>query len=368
MIRVLHVIGKMDRGGAETFIMNAYRNMDRDAVQFDFLVHTEEEGDYDAEIVALGGHIYHVPRYAFYNAKAYRAAIEEFMESHEEHQIVHGHIGSSASIYLQVARSLGRFTVAHSHSEARITSVKDAIYRMVTFPVRGKADYYMACSEQAGLNRFGKGIVASDRYRVVKNGIDCGLYSRDKNSKRMAKEQLLLGDEPVFGHVGRLDRVKNHGLLFDVFEGVKERLPEAKLILAGKGPLENALKKQVEQRGLAQSIQFLGIREDIPEVLKAMDVFLFPSLYEGMPMAFIEAQATGLECIASTGVSESAVLTNRAKRISIESKEAWVEQAVRSYESSRLVVDDCVDVIRNSGFDMKDVAEQLSSFYLSHIG
>lgn len=366
MIRVLHVIGKMDRGGAETFIMNAYRNIDRDAIQFDFLVHTEEEGDYDDEIVSLGGHIYQIPRYAFYNRKAYSEAVKEFMKLHDEHSIVHGHIGSSAPIYLSIARSLGRFAIAHSHNDVKITSLKDIAYRLIAFPVRGKADYYLACSEQAGLNRFGKKIAESDHYQVVNNGIDCELYARDRKDQRAARDRLFLDDGPIFGHVGRLDRVKNHAFLFDVFEGIKERLPDAKLILAGQGPLESELKKQVTDRGLAQSIEFLGVRNDVPEVLKSMDVFLFPSLYEGMPLALLEAQATGLECIISTGVSEAAMVTDRVKRISINSKDEWVDQAVRSYESSRVEINDRVETVRKSGFDMKDVAEKLSTFYLQH--
>lgn len=366
MIRVLQIIGAMDRAGAETLVMNLYRNMDRSKIQFDFLVHTEHKCDYDAEIKSLGGHIYHIPRYTFFNRRAYRNAIRSFLVQHPEHRIIHGHIGSSAPIYLEEARRQGRFAIAHSHNNAPWTNPEEALFKLIARPVRWHADYFMACSPEAGLDRFGKKIIEGNSYTILNNGIIADEYKRTPTLIHDAKKALGLGSEPVFGHIGRFTTQKNHPFLISSFAAIKEQLPDAKLLLVGKGEHEEKIKRQIASLHLEDSVLFLGIRNDIPLILNAMDVFIFPSVFEGLGVALIEAQAAGLPCVVSDKIHDIAVLSDRVARMPLSSPETWANACIAAYERSKVYPDDQVGLIKQRGFDIQGTACWLQDFYLQH--
>lgn len=368
MIRVLHVIRVMDRAGAETFIMNLYRSIDRTKVQFDFLVNVQHEGDYDEEIRSLGGRIFSIPRYNIVNALAYKRACRDFFMSHPEIQIVHGHIGSSAPIYLTEARRAGKYAIAHSHTATPLDSPSHILFKAMCLPVRGRADYYMACSEEAARDRFGRAISSGAASIIVHNGIELSRYNRNERRIRLCKQRLDICDSAAFGHIGRFASEKNHTFLLSAFARIREQLPNAKLLLAGDGPDRTKVEKQANALGLDDDIIFLGICEDIPDVLCAIDVFLFPSVYEGLGIAFIEAQAAGLECIGSTGIPKMAQITERARRIPIESPEQWALEGIEAYQRSQLHTDDQRNTVRASGFDIKETAERMQSFYENAIG
>lgn len=365
MVRVLHVIGAMDRAGAETFIMNIYRAVDRNRIQFDFLVHTNRECDFDEEIQHLGGRIFHVPRYNILNKKTYSNAVRRVLHDHPEDAIVHSHIGSAAPVHLRIANEEGRCTVAHSHAQTKTNSLQDLIYYFVSKPVRGSADRYMACSPEAAEDRFGKHIASSASCMIIKNGIPIERYHRDSNLAESAKKNLGVQGRPVFGHVGRFVHEKNHLFLLDVFSGIQNKISDAILLLTGRGELEPNIRKAVKKRGLDDNVHFLGVRDDIPQVLRAMDVFLFPSRQEGLGISFVEAQATGLECIGSTGVPESAVCTERSMRLSLESTDAWVNAAIQAYDRSKSQTDDKVEEVRSAGYDIESIATRLEKVYLA---
>ena len=364
MIRVLHVIGAMDRAGAETFIMNIYRAIDRSKVQFDFLVHAQGECDFDEEIRELGGRIFRVPRYNILNKRAYSNAIRQILREHPEDVIVHSHIGSSAPVNLPCAREEGRLAVAHSHRQTIIDSPQNLVFHLVSKPVRGKADWYMACSEDAATSRFGPEISNSDRCVIVRNGIDVNAYARSEALIAQAKQQLDVEGRPVFGHIGRFVVDKTHAFLLDVFERILKQKPDAILLLAGHGELEDPIRQLVARKGISDSVRFLGVRNDIPDVLRAMDVFLFPSLHEGLGIALVEAQTTGLECIASTGVPEEAVFSDRAMRMPLDSIEKWADQALAAYERASDQNNDRIEEAKVAGYDITQAADWLQEFYL----
>ena len=268
MMRVLQGIGVMDRGGAETMIMNLYRAMDRSDLQFDFLVHEQREGDYDAEIRRLGGRLYRLPRFTGINERAYRRQCRLLFAQHPEWAVVHGHIGSSAPIYLSEAKRAGCFAIAHSHAQNYQTGLAGLAFNMVSHPVRRVADYFMACSREAGLDRFGRNLVDSDRFSIVPNGIDLSRYVCGDDEHKSAKRDKGLIDMPVFGHVGRLAPEKNHAFLLQVFAKIHHALPNAVLLLAGRGPLEDELRAKAAQLGLGEAVRFLGVCDDVPEVLR----------------------------------------------------------------------------------------------------
>lgn len=364
-MRVLQVIGVMDRGGAETMVMNLYRAMDRERVQFDFLVHEQREGDYDAEIVSLGGRIFRAPRYNGINGIAYRRCIRSLFASHPEWRVVHGHIGSCAPLYLSEAKRVGAFAIAHSHAQNYGNGISGVAFNIAAHPVRRIADYFMACSKEAGLDRFGSSIVEGNRFAIVPNGIDVASYACDERVHVEAKADYGLAGRPVVCHTGRLIPVKNHEFLLEVFARVVQSFPNAVLLLAGRGDLEEQIRARVNELGLKKAVFFLGVVDDVPRLLRAADVFVFPSINEGLPLSVVEAQASGLPTIASTGVPELAVVSDRVCRMPLSSGvEAWATECVDklrfSLSSER---SDACDQVREHGFDIADTSVRLAAFY-----
>lgn len=364
-MRVLQVIGVMDRGGAETMVMNLYRAMDRERVQFDFLVHEQREGDYDAEIVSLGGRIFRAPRYNGINGIAYRRCIRSLFASHPEWRVVHGHIGSCAPLYLSEAKRVGAFAIAHSHAQNYRNGISGVAFNIAAHPVRRIADYFMACSKEAGLDRFGSSIVEGNRFAIVPNGIDVASYACDERVHVEAKADYGLAGRPVVCHTGRLIPVKNHEFLLEVFARVLQSFPNAVMLLAGRGDLEEQIRARVNELGLKKAVFFLGVVDDVPRLLRAADVFVFPSINEGLALSVVEAQASGLPTIASTGVPELAVVSDRVCRMPLSSGvEAWATECVDklrfSLSSER---SDACEQVREHGFDIADTSVRLAAFY-----
>ncbi len=347
MNRILHVIGRMDRGGAETLIMNLYRNIDRSNVQFDFLVHTQEKADYDAEIESLGGKIYRIPFFSGVNYFTYKAACKKHFDTHPEHKIVHGHIGSTAAIYLKEARRHRCYAIAHSHSKNYDTGIKRFAFSVLSYPTRNIANFFIGCSEQA----------------VLKNGIEIDKYLCTETQHQTAKANFGYSEIPIFGHVGRFVEVKNHRFLIDVFKEIKTVLPQAKLLLIGRGPLEEKIKNYSKKLGLKNDVLFLGLCNDVPAFLNILDVFVFPSISEGLPVSLIEAQAAGIPTIVSAGIDKEACLLSNSKRLELsKGAKSWATEAISSYRNLR-ERKNVEDIIRNKGFDIKSSAKQLTTIY-----
>ena len=204
------------------------------------------------------------------------------MEAHPEIQIVHGHIGSSASVYLRVANKLGRYTIAHSHALNKMDNLSDIIFKIMTLDNRWISDYYLGCSYQAGVDQYGKKVVSSEKFKVLNNSIDASKYVYDSEIQRKMKTSLGLEGKIVFGHVGRFIPLKNHTFLLEVFSEIVKIEPKAEFILVGRGGLEDKIKRKVQDMKLVDKVHFLGVREDIPELMIMMDGFVFPSIHEGL--------------------------------------------------------------------------------------
>lgn len=362
-MRVLQVIGAMDRGGAETVIMNLLRVMDREKVQFDFLVHTQRHCDYDDEIEALGGRIYRVPLYKIVNAREYRACCRAHFRDHPEHLVVHGHIGSCAGIYLDEAKKAGRATVLHSHSQNYERFPIQQLFNWMARPGLKVADFFLACSPEAGRDRFGDGIYEGPHCKVMANGVDVSLYECDEAAHERAKADLGLSENFVVGHVGRFIEVKNHRFLLKVFDRLHALRPEARLLLLGRGPLEDEVRAQARELGLGDCVVFCGVRDDVPRYLKAFDLFVFPSVLEGLPMATIEAQAAGVPCLFSTGVPQSALASGFACRLDLDAgEEAWAAAALEQAALGLPRIEGASDVA-HAGYDIRETAQWLADLY-----
>lgn len=363
MIRVLHVIGAMDRAGAETMIMNYYRAIDRNQIQFDFLVHTDRHCDFDDEIEALGGNIYRLPRFVGANYLQYKNACKRFFAAHPEIDIVHGHIESCASIYLPEAKRNGKATVCHCHQANGPLSPFEIAFRLATFRNKHSADFYMACSEKAGKDRFGLPVVESDRFSVLNNAIDLSAFRRTEEQRAHAKEELHVAGKPVFGHVGRFTAAKNHPFLIEVFQAIAERLPDAQLLLVGRGETEDAIRSLVKEKGLEASVHFLGVRDDIPQMMAAMDVFLFPSIQEGLGIVAIEAQASGLPSLVSAALPDEAVILPSAKKLPIDDASLWANEAIACLHADRMEDETIERMLADHGYEIKTAAERLTDLY-----
>lgn len=367
-IRILHVIGIMNRGGAETMIMNLYRNIDRTKTQFDFVENSFEHAAFDDEIKALGGKIYHCPHFTGKNYLEYKRWWKDFFIEHQgEYNIIHGHIGSTATIYLKIAKQNGLFTIAHSHSSGTDYTLHDKLYRVLSYNTRNIADFFFACSQAAGIDRYGQKVVQGDNYKVLNNAIDTKLFEYNEESRHKIRKEFNLEKNLVIGHIGRLIPVKNHKFILLIFEEIKKKIPNAKLMLVGDGNLRPQLEAQAKELEIAEDVIFTGVRSDINEIVQAMDFFVFPSLYEGLPVTLVEVQTSGLPCVISDKVPDESILTKDLVTVmSLEqSAEKWAKHIV-----SRLGVEryNRVDEIKARGYDIAETAKWLEEFYLEHNG
>lgn len=361
-IRILHVIGIMNRGGAETMIMNLYRNIDRNKVQFDFVENSGEPAAFDEEILSLGGKIYRCPHYNGKNHFAYVKWWNTFFQKHSgEYPIIHGHLGSTAAIYLSVAKKHGAYTIAHSHSAGN----GSAMYRMFAYPTRYIADKFFACSKDAGISRYGK-TVGNDsiRCQVLNNAIDARRFSFNQETRKQVRSELHIAENAiVIGHVGRFVEAKNHLFLIDVFADIRKRDPNAVLLLIGDGERRAEIQAAIAEKHLDDAVILTGVRSNVWDFYQAMDVFVFPSVYEGLPVSLVEAQAAGLPCCVSSNVPKDSAITDLVQFISLEDRsEKWAEIALRSVKTSR---PDMLSEIQNAGFDVISTANWLENFYLN---
>jgi len=361
-IRILHVFGKMNRGGAETLIMNIYRNINRSLIQFDFLVHTEDKCDYDDEIRQLGGKIFSIPPYEGVNHFKYKRILNNFFSSHSEHHVVHGHVRSTASIYLKIANSYNKKTIAHSHSTSSGSGFTSLYKDFLQYFIRYNADYFFACSMDAGEWLFGKNIVNSQRYYLVKNAIDINKFKFNKYLRNELREKLNLENNNVIGHVGRFTDEKNHSFLIDILEEILDVDKSYKLLLIGVGPLENYIKKIVTERKLDNYVIFLGNTSYVEKYLNAMDIFVFPSIYEGLGISVIEAQASGLPCVISNSIPEEVVASHNVKSLDLNHPaEVWSNTIINIAKVFKR--EDLSHELRGNGYDIHSLTHWVSNFY-----
>lgn len=368
-IRVLHVLAVMDMAGTETLLMNFYRNIDRDKVQFDFAVSSEKEGAYDSEILKLNGRIYHYPLYRGRNHFYYIKWWNEFFDKHKEYHIIHGHIGSTAAIYLSIAKKRGIYAIAHSHSTNSKMNVHSVLYRLYSYPTRFIADYFFGCSEQALIDRYGKAIANNrKKARVLNNAIDAQKYTFNENKRIEIRDEYKIGDnELILGTVGRLTLQKNPYAIIEICSELKRRGLKYRFMWFGAGELKEKIKTQLKEKDLFEIINLYGTRADIYNILQAMDIFLFPSLWEGLGIACIEAQAAGLPTLCSDAVPIEAKATDLCEFIELGNISHWCDIIEKK---AKLVTDisykrkNTVTEIINSGYDIKMLAKWLENFYL----
>ncbi|NMA84154.1 MAG: glycosyltransferase family 1 protein [Epulopiscium sp.] len=367
-IRILHVFGALNSGGAESRTMDIYREIDRNIVQFDFLVHTHEKGFFDDEIRALGGNIYRVPRFNLKNLTSYIRGVDDFFRDHKEYRIIHGHILSTAFIYFKIAKKYNiPVRIAHSRSGTRaqlniVNIIKELTEKLSKLYVTDM----LAVSKIAGYSAFGKRDVDSGKVAIMPNAIKADKYTFNKNLRQDTRKELNIENSFVVGHIGRFSPQKNHEFIIDIFNEIKKKNEHSKLILVGEGPLRSSVKSKVLKLGLEKDVLFLGVRSDVPNLLNAMDTLLFPSTHEGLPGVVLEAQASGLPCIISDKITSEVRITDLVEYLSLDKSAGYWADVVLDY-SSKIIRKNTYDKIVEAGYDTKAVAKWYESYYSNSI-
>ena len=358
-IRVLQIVTGMLRCGLETMLMNYYRNMDREKVQFDFLEHRQEYTEYDEEIMRMGGRVYKLPELNPLSYK-YVGKTKRFFREHPEYKIVHAHMNCMSGLPLSYAKRAGvPVRIAHSHSISDIKNLKYPIKRYYRRVLGRAATDRMACGRMAGEWLFGR-----NEFLVLNNAIHTEQFIYQPQDREKARRAYGIGEhEYVIGHVGRFFYPKNHKFLIEVFLRMKKMIPDSRLLLVGEGPLQNKICEKVCRYGLKDSVIFAGNSDKVWKMLSAMDAFVMPSLYEGLSVALIEAQASGIKCFISDAISKEAVLTDDVTVLGLEEDAGkWAEKICRisrSYHRKNRKE----DIIR-AGYDITANAQWLENYYI----
>lgn len=366
--RVLHIFRKLDRGGAETWVMNVYRNIDRSRYQFHFLVESEDPGAYDEEVRRLGGqiHVLGSPR----KPHKYLRRLMGVLKEYGPDSVVHSHVHHFSGIPLTIARIFRiPVRIAHSHSDLsqrnHNAGFPRRLYYWVTkWLINSSSTVGLAASERAALSLFGPAWFHDARNQILLCGIDLSAYRGGELGNGVRAHLGIDDDSLVLTHVGRFATMKNHAFLIRVFESVARIEPCAHLLLVGDGPLRKGVEEEVKRRMLADKVTFAGGRSDVPSILGSSDVFVFPSLYEGLGLALVEAQAAGVPCVLSDVIpSEADVIPRLITRLSLEqSPDDWADAVLASAEG-RLNPAETLELVSNSPFNIHHSVEALVGIY-----
>lgn len=330
MIRVLHVLGQLNIGGAESRIMDLYRCIDRNRVQFDFVVHGDSKGYFEDEIESLGGKIYHIPRFKIYNIHSYKKAWRDLLSKNSgEHKFIQGHMTSTASIYLPIAKKEGLLTIAHARSAGVDAGVKGYITKLLRLNLSKKADYLFSCSKLASEAVFGKKAYNKRKIVFLPNCINVSKFRFDYDTRLSLRMKLGVENANIYGHVGRFHYAKNHEFLLNVFKEISLLDEKAILVLVGDGPRMQKIKALSEELEIKERVIFEGMKTNISDYYQAMDCFIYPSRYEGLPGTVVEAQASGLPVLMSDSICDEVAVTELISSLSLsDDPKKWAEKAV----------------------------------------
>lgn len=368
IIRVLHITEMLSAAGIESFIMNMYRNIDRDKVQFDFLVLRNEKEFYDEEIKSLGGKKYFVHsniKNTWLRILDEAHQIEEFLKTHP-YEIVHIHYTTPLRApYLLAAKKAGVATrIYHAHSAAVSgkSKLKLLFYEYYRKKIVKWGTTWFACSKAAAEWIFPEQLLQAGNVEIVHNGIDTERFKYNASKRNMIRKQLGLEYSFTLVHTGRFIEQKNQLFILDIFKELKSIHSDAKLLLLGKGELLEKTKEKARRLGIDNDVLFLGVRKNVEDYLSAADCYVMPSLYEGLPVAAVEAECSGLPCVMSTNITKEVELTENTKFLSLnETAEFWATEIIKCKQLHR---EDCSKTVEEKGYDVKGVAVNLQNKYI----
>lgn len=361
-IRVAQIVGKWLGGGVEAVVMNYYRHIDRSKIQFDFICDEDSTNIPYEEIESLGGKVILIPPYqkVFKYHKALKKALKE-----GNYKIVHSHINTLSVFSLFAAKCAGvPVRIAHSHSTTNKKEKKKNMLKQILRPFsKVFATDYMCCSELAGCWLFGNKEYDKGNVYLLNNAIDLDKFKYDEKIRNEKRKEFNIDDDTlVIGHVGRFVEQKNHRFLIDIFNEVHKEKENSILMLVGQGPLMEEIKEKVKALGLENSVMFLGQRSDVKDLYQAFDVFCLPSLYEGLPVVGVEAQATGLLCLFSDDMTKETKVLDTTEFLSLnQSVEEWANDIVK--KQSKYERKDVKNIIADNNFDIIFESKKLENKY-----
>ena len=362
-IKILMVLGNTGRGGAQTYAMNVLRNIDRKRFQIDFAVNYIDKNGYTEEMRALGSQVYSIPKYRGINLFHYICIFNSVLEK-GQYNIVHGHVSSSAFIYLRLAKKHGCSTIVHSHSAGfRGSKIEQFVKKLFTKGAKNPADYWFGCSQLAAERVFGREYRQASKYYDIPNAIIVRDYSFDhKKRESIRKKHCIPFEARVYGHIGSFSEPKNHRFIIEVFEQIyKNQGDEAYLILVGEGKLKSEIEREVQRRNLSKQVIFTGNIGNVNEYLMAMDTLIFPSIFEGFPISLLEAQAAGLYCVSSDSITEEVNLTECIRPLSLSAgPKTWAKVAQDMPEINRQKMN---ERLLHSKYNMDNSIERLMKLY-----
>lgn len=326
-LRILQVVMDIGRGsGVANVILNWHRNIDRTKIQFDYLVCFPQSPTetFEQEIRSLGGHIFYISYKGLFHPWAFLKSIVGFFKNHT-YKLIHSHVTALGAFYYPIAKFYGtQIIIQHAHlttwSDKKLSALRNYLCLHAVWPL---IDYKVACSDAAGKSYFRK------NYLVINNGIDLEKFRFNPKIREQIRAKLNLQDKFVVGHIGRFVPQKNHFFLIDIFEQIHKMRPNSALLLIGTGPALTAVQEYVHKKGLQQAVLFLGTRQDVNELLQAMDIFLLPSLFEGLPVAGVEAQAAGLPCAFADTITKEILLSSGTQFLSLRATPTqWAQDIV----------------------------------------
>ncbi|MCR4633442.1 MAG: glycosyltransferase [Erysipelotrichaceae bacterium] len=358
-VKVLEFLPGLNYGGAQTMIISLCSNIDRNAVECDFIIDHEGLLDLKDTVEAFGAKVYTMPSFKGSNLSEVRNAWDRFFEQHD-YDIIHCHVRSYSFIVMQIARKHGMKTIIHSHNTSNGKGIGSMIRAVTQLPLRKTADYYFGCSQEAGEWLFGKKITQGDRFYVIDNGIDTDRFTYDETIRTDYREKFGLIDEKTFIQVGRMYPQKNYPFTLNAFARYLSYDKQGKLFIVGDGEQEDAILKQIEGSKLSDNVVILQHRDDVDKLLQMADVFLMPSLYEGLSVACVEAQSSGIPCLCSDRCDRNVDITGNCRFLPLD-EETWVNAMKEDYPLRRPYKKE----IAAAGFDAGKNAKWLQDFYCS---
>lgn len=359
-IRVLQIIGSMNQGGAENFLMNIYRKIDTNKIQFDFIVH--KDGVFDDEIKKRGGKIYKLKYINEISPFAYKRQLTFFFKEHPEYKIVHSHLNQVSGLILKISKENNiPIRIAHSHNTKAGGNLIVRIYKKwLGLKINKYATIRLACGQDAG-----KWLYGNEKFIIIRNGIDIKKFAFNIKYRKEIREELKIDDNcVVIGHVGRFDHQKNHEFIIDTMKRLLEKNNNYILILIGIGKLEDKIKEKVKEYNIAEKVKFLNLREDVYKIYSAMDILIFPSLHEGFPLTLIEAQASGVKILCSDRVSLQTNITNYMDFIPLsKGNEYWANYILKT----KIKRNNNLDNLYKEKYDDLENAQELEKIYIMSI-
>lgn len=368
-VKVLVLITAMDRGGAETMVMNYLRNTDREKVQMDFLVIRKYKSDYEDEIKQMGSNVYHLNPIFLKNIGRFKREFRKFLTEHREYTIIHSHLEERSYFPMKIAKKMGvPVRIVHAHSIPNDKGPKQWARLYMRNRLKGLYTHGFACSEKTAKWLFGNNM---KNITIMNNAIDTEKFKANEKTGKKLRQQLKIDEKTlVVGHIGRFVKQKNQQFLIDIFRNVNNQRPNSKLLLIGGGKpkaeqkYKNEIMKKIKEQGLENKVKFLGVRDNIEELLQVMDVLVMPSTSEGFPVTLVEAQAAGVRCIASDRIDYKVNITDEIQYEALESDAADWANRIISFTNTELDAEEMNRKVKIAGFDVKEKAKDLEEFYI----